>query len=74
MCYAGAMRRFTDMKNSYPGIKTMVSIGGWSEGSEKFSQVRITLIKRPRGKESMDNTKIGKERGNSHLKNEEICG
>ena len=35
----GAMVRFTDLKQQNPELKTLLSIGGWTEGSEKYSKV-----------------------------------
>lgn len=47
----GAMKRFTDLRKINPNLKALVAIGGWNEGSEKFSAVvgnpstRATFIK-----------------------------
>jgi len=35
----GAMRRFTNLKMQNPKLKTLLAIGGWNEGSEKYSKV-----------------------------------
>jgi len=35
----GAYRRFTDLKKKNPALKTLLAIGGWNEGSEKYSKV-----------------------------------
>lgn len=32
-------RRFNDLKGINPSLKTMIAIGGWNEGSEKYSRV-----------------------------------
>jgi GH18 family chitinase len=35
----GGFRRFKELKNRNPEFKALVSIGGWNEGSVRFSQV-----------------------------------
>jgi chitinase len=35
----GAMNRFVALKDKNPSLKTMIAIGGWNEGSEKYSKV-----------------------------------
>lgn len=35
----GALYRFTGLKKQNPALKALVAIGGWNEGSEKFSRV-----------------------------------
>ena len=35
----GAYERFTGLKKKNPGLKTLLAIGGWNEGSEKYSIV-----------------------------------
>ncbi|XP_069678399.1 chitinase-3-like protein 1 [Periplaneta americana] len=35
----GAIKRFNALREKNPALKTMVAIGGWNEGSEKYSQV-----------------------------------
>ena len=35
----GAFRRFTGLKQKNPALKTILAIGGWNEGSEKYSKV-----------------------------------
>ncbi|XP_037079609.1 acidic mammalian chitinase-like, partial [Pollicipes pollicipes] len=42
----GAYLRFTRMKQKNPEIKTMLSIGGWNEGSRKYSQMASTAANR----------------------------
>jgi len=37
----GALRRFTNMKQVNPALKTLLAVGGWNEGSEKYSNVRF---------------------------------
>lgn len=40
----GAFLRFTGLKEKNPGLKALIAIGGWNEGSTKYSQVReLTL-------------------------------
>lgn len=40
----GALYRFTGLKRQNPALKALVAIGGWNEGSEKFSRVRSNNI------------------------------
>lgn len=35
----GAFYRFVGLKNRNPALKALVAIGGWNEGSEKYSKV-----------------------------------
>lgn len=35
----GALRRFVQLKQKRPALKTLISMGGWSEGSARYSQV-----------------------------------
>lgn len=35
----GAMKRFTGLKSKNPELKAMVAIGGWNEGSERYSDM-----------------------------------
>lgn len=35
------MKRFTNLKAKNPKLKALVAIGGWNEGSEKYSKVEI---------------------------------
>ena len=37
--YIGAFERFTGLKNQNPELKALLAIGGWNEGSIKYSQV-----------------------------------
>lgn len=37
----GAMYRFVALKQRNPSLKALVAIGGWNEGSEKYSRVSI---------------------------------
>ena len=39
----GAYNRFTSLKKRNPELKTILAIGGWNEGSEKYSKVRLQL-------------------------------
>lgn len=34
-----ALGRFVALKNKKPSLKVLIAIGGWNEGSEKFSNV-----------------------------------
>lgn len=45
----GALLRFTGLKNLNPKLKTLLAIGGWSEGSEKYSKVCVKLKLEPMG-------------------------
>ncbi|XP_062550927.1 acidic mammalian chitinase-like isoform X2 [Armigeres subalbatus] len=44
----GSMRQFNDMKRVNPTLKTLVAIGGWNEGSRKFSTVAQSALLRAR--------------------------
>lgn len=44
----GTMRKFNDLKKVNPNLKTLVAVGGWSEGSEKFSTVAKNSVLRMR--------------------------
>lgn len=35
----GAYIRLTNLKQKNPNLKTLIAIGGWNEGSTKYSQV-----------------------------------
>lgn len=35
----GAFKRFVNLKQRNPKVKTLIAIGGWNEGSEKYSKV-----------------------------------
>lgn len=39
----GAMVRFTNLTLQNPELKTLLAIGGWNEGSEKYSKVCLDL-------------------------------
>jgi chitinase len=39
----GAMVRFTGLKSQNPELKAILAIGGWNEGSEKYSKVRVLI-------------------------------
>lgn len=42
----GALKRFNALKSSSPSTKTSVAIGGWNEGSVKYSTVASSSAKR----------------------------
>ncbi|KAG8229434.1 hypothetical protein J437_LFUL000956 [Ladona fulva] len=42
----GAYMRFTKLKKKNPALKTLLSIGGWNEGSAKYSQMVATYTGR----------------------------
>lgn len=44
----GQFKRFTYLKTLNPDLKTSVAIGGWNEGSEKYSQMASTAAGRRR--------------------------
>ena len=35
-----AYNRFNKLKKKNPGLKTILAVGGWNEGSKKYSKVR----------------------------------
>jgi chitinase len=41
-----AYERFVALKRLNPEVKTILAIGGWNEGSEKYSKVRQFFKKR----------------------------
>lgn len=49
--FVGAFKRFVNLKQKAPGIKTLIAIGGWNEGGARFSSVvandgiRATFVK-----------------------------
>jgi GH18 family chitinase len=43
----GAFERFTGLKQQNPELKALLAIGGWNEGSTKYSQVLRRVIKCP---------------------------
>lgn len=43
---SGALKRFNALKTSSPSTKTSVAIGGWNEGSLKYSTVAASSSKR----------------------------
>ena len=41
----GAYERFVALKRLNPELKTILAIGGWNEGSEKYSKVKQNFLK-----------------------------
>lgn len=39
----GAYKRFTGLKNKNPALKTLISIGGINEGSQKYSKATFQI-------------------------------
>lgn len=39
-----AFDRFTDLKQKNTNLKTLLAVGGWNEGSAKYSNVRTRII------------------------------
>ena len=37
--FHGAYKQFTNLKQKNPALKVLLAIGGWNEGSEKYSKV-----------------------------------
>lgn len=44
----GTMRKFNDLKKVNPKLRTLVAVGGWNEGSRKFSTVAQSALLRTR--------------------------
>uniref|UniRef100_A0AAG5D9Z8 chitinase n=1 Tax=Anopheles atroparvus TaxID=41427 RepID=A0AAG5D9Z8_ANOAO len=44
----GHIKRFVALKNGHPGLKTMAAVGGWNEGSRKFSKMAASAELRKR--------------------------
>lgn len=44
----GTMRKFNDLKSVNTNLKTLVAVGGWNEGSQKFSTVAQSATLRSR--------------------------
>ncbi|XP_035793649.1 chitotriosidase-1-like [Anopheles albimanus] len=44
----GHIKRFVGLKNVAPGLKTLAAIGGWNEGSRKFSKMAASAELRKR--------------------------
>lgn len=42
------LTRFVDLRKKQPKLKVLVSMGGWSEGSERYSKVIGDRVKRAR--------------------------
>jgi len=42
----GAMARFVGLKSQNPTLKALVAIGGWNEGSTKYSNMAATAVSR----------------------------
>jgi len=46
-------KKATELKNSFPKLKVTVAVGGWNEGSEKYSQLARDPTKRRKFAESV---------------------
>lgn len=46
MTISGALDLLNDLKKQNPALKTMIAVGGWNEGSEKYSKVCHDPFKR----------------------------
>ncbi|XP_055379611.1 chitinase-3-like protein 1 [Condylostylus longicornis] len=44
----GGLRNFINLKMKNPEVKLLVAMGGWNEGSEKYSQIMSSKCKRSR--------------------------
>ena len=43
---SGGYTKFTDLKNKNKNLKTLLAIGGWNEGSSRFSKLVASKSKR----------------------------
>lgn len=46
ICFSGGFAHLTNLTAVNPDLKVMVSMGGWNEGSQKYSEVAADPVKR----------------------------
>jgi hypothetical protein len=44
LSFVGGFQRFNDLRKRNPSLKTLVAIGGWNQGSSRYSQVNCVLM------------------------------
>jgi hypothetical protein len=55
---------FTDIKDKFPGLKTLLSVGGWAEGGHKYSAL-VSIKKR---RDAFVTSVVGKDKAMALIK------